>query len=141
MKHQFFFCLVALVMLAGCKSKQRLVNSSIIEQSRIDTIEVPAERSSLSGTLSFIPGTGIVFREIEQKNTPGISTSVAISGDTLRVESQTSRQELPVVTSQTSVKTEYTQEDSNNTWSYIYKTIVAIIVLLACILLFRLLKK
>lgn len=141
MKHQFFFCLVALVMLAGCKSKQRLVNSSIIEQSRIDTIEVPAERSSLSGTLSFIPGTGIVFREIEQKNTPGISTSVSISGDTLRVESQTRRQELPVVTSQTSVKTEYTQEDSNNTWSYIYKTIVAIIVLLACILLFRLLKK
>ena len=127
-------------MLAGCKSKQRLVNSSIIEQSRIDTIEVPAERSSLSGILSFIPGTGIVFREIEQKNTPGISTSVSISGDTLRVESQTRRQKLPVVTSQTSVKTEYTQEDSNNTWSYIYKTIVAIIVLLACILLFRLLK-
>lgn len=128
-------------MLAGCKSKQRLVNSSIIEQSKIDTIEVPAERSSLSGTLSFIPGTGIVFREIEQKNTPGISTSVSISGDTLRVESQTQRQELPVVTRQTTVKTEYTKEDSNNTWSYIYKTIVAIIVLLACILLFRLLKK
>ena len=128
-------------MLAGCKSKQRLVNSSIIEQSRIDTIEVPAERSSLSGTLSFIPGTGIVFREIEQKNTPGISTSVSISGDTLRVESQTPRQELPVVTRQTTVKTEYTQEGSNNTWSYIYKTIVAIIVLLACILLFRIFKK
>ena len=128
-------------MLAGCKSKHRLVNSSIIEQSRIDTIEVPEERSSLSGTLSFIPGTGIVFREIEQKNTPGISTSVSISGDTLRVESQTRRQELPVVTRQTTIKNEYVQDNCSNTWSYIYKTIVAVIVLLAVILLFRIFKK
>lgn len=128
-------------MLAGCKSKERLVNSSIIEQSRVDTIEVPAERSSLSGTLSFIPGTGIVFREIEQKNTPGISTSVAISGDTLRVESQTRRQELPVVTRQTKVKNEYVQESGSNTWSYIYKTVVAVIALFAVILLFRFFKK
>lgn len=128
-------------MLAGCKSKERLVNSSIIEQSRVDTIEVPAERSSLSGTLSFIPGTGIVFREIEQKNTPGISTSVAISGDTLRVESQTRRQELPVITRQTTVKNEYVQERESNTWSYIYKTVVAVIAILAVILLFRFFKK
>ena len=128
-------------MLAGCKSKERLVNSSIIEQSRVDTIKVPAERSSLSGTLSFIPGTGIVFREIETKNTPGISTSVAISGDTLRVESQTRRQELPVVTRQTTVKNEYVQESGSNTLSYIYKTVVAVIALLAVILLFRFFKK
>ena len=128
-------------MLAGCKTKERLVNSSIIEQSRVDTIKVPAERSSLSGTLSFIPGTGIVFREIETKNTPGISTSVAISGDTLRVESQTRRQELPVVTRQTTVKNEYVQESGSNTLSYIYKTVVAVIALLAVILLFRFFKK
>lgn len=128
-------------MLTGCKSKQRLVNSSIIEQSRVDTIEVPAERSSLSGTLSFIPGTGIVFREIAQENTLGINTSVSISGDTLRVESQTRRQELPVVTRQTTIKNEYVQENGSNKWSYIYKTIVAVIVLLAVILIFRLFKK
>lgn len=128
-------------MLTGCKSKQRLVNSEIIAQSRIDTIEVPAERSTLSGTLSFIPGTGIVFREIAQENTPGISTSVSINGDTLRVESHTRRQELPVVTSQTTVRNEYRQESSRSAWNYAYKTVVSIIALFAVILLFRIFKK
>ena len=78
MKYVFFF-LALLVAVAGCKSKQKLVKSEFIEKQTIDTIQVPAERSTLTGTLSYIPGTGIVFTGIDQKQTPGIETSVSIT--------------------------------------------------------------
>lgn len=134
---QIFFCLVLLVAATGCKSKQKLVKSEIIERQRIDTIEVPAERSTLTGTLSFIPGTGIVFREIAQENTPGINTSVVISGDTLKVETETTPREIPVVTSTTTIDNDYTVEKENNIYKKIMEAIGLIIVLFLVILLIR----
>ena len=136
MKH-VFFCLVLLVAATGCKSKQKLVKSEIIERQQIDTIEVPAERSTLAGTLSYIPGTGIVFREIAQENTPGINTSVVISGDTLRVETETTTREIPVVTSTTTIDNDYTVEKENNIFKKIMEAIGLIIVLFLVILLIR----
>lgn len=124
-------------MLSGCKSKERLVHSEIISQSKIDTIEVPAERSTLTGTLSFIPGTGIVFREIEQKNTPGISSSVSISGDTLKVDTKTKPCEIPVFTSTTTIDNKYMEEKENNLFKKIMEAIGLIIVLFIVILLIR----
>ena len=136
MKH-VFFCLVLLVAATGCKSKQKLVKSEIIERQRIDTIEVPAERSTLTGTLSFIPGTGIVFREIAQENTPRINTSISISGDTLKVDTKTKPSEIPVVTSTTTIDNKYMEEKENNLFKKIMEAIVLIIVLFLIILLIR----
>ena len=121
----------------GCKSKQKLVNSEIIERQQIDTIEVPAERSTLTGTLSYIPGTGIVFREVAQKSTPGINTSVVISGDTLRVETKTTPRDIPIVTSTTTIDNDYTVEKENNIFKKIMEAIGLIIVLFLVILLIR----
>lgn len=126
-----------LVAATGCKSKQKLVKSEIIEIQRIDTIEVPAERSMLTGTLSFIPGTGIVFREIDQENTPGIETSVSISGDTLKVDTKTKPREIPVVTSTTTIDNKYMEEKENNLFKKIMEAIGLIIVLFLVILLIR----
>ena len=126
-----------LVAATGCKSKQKLVKSEIIERQRIDTIEVPAELSTLTGTLSFIPGTGIVFREISQENTPGINTSVVISGDTLKVETETTPREIPVVTSTTTIDNKYMEEENNNLFKKIMEAIGLIIVLFLVILLIR----
>ena len=134
---QIFFCLVLLVAATGCKSKQKLVKSEIIERQRIDTIEVPAERSMLTGTLSFIPGTGIVFREIAQENTPGINTSISISGDTLKVDTKTKPSEIPVVTSTTTIDNKYMEEKENNLFKKIMEAIGLIIVLFLVILLIR----
>ena len=100
---------------AGCKSKQKLVKSEFIEKQTIDTIQVPAERSTLTGTLSYIPGTGIVFTGIDQKQTPGIETSISISGDTLK----------------------YVEEKENNVFKKIMEAIGLVIVLFLVILLIR----
>lgn len=126
-----------LVAATGCKSKQELVKSEIIERQRIDTIEVPDERSMLTGTLSFIPGTGIVFREIAQENTPGINTSVSISGDTLKVETRTQEKNIPVVTASTTVENKYVEEQEKNVFKKIMEAIGLIIVLFLVILLIR----
>ena len=99
--------------VTGCKSKQKLVKSEFIEKQTIDTIQVPAERSTLTGTLSYIPGTGIVFTGIDQKQTAGIETSVSISGDTLKVETRTQEKNIPVVTTSTTVENKYVEEKEN----------------------------
>lgn len=136
MKHVFFF-LALLVAVAGCKSKQKLVKSEFIEKQTIDTIQVPAERSTLTGTLSYIPGTGIVFTGIDQKQTPGIATSVSISGDTLKVETRTQEKNIPVVTASTTVENKYVEEQEKNVFKKIMEAIGLIIVLFLVILLIR----
>ncbi len=136
MKH-VFFCLALLVAVAGCKSKQKLVKSEFIEKQTIDTIQVPAERSTLTGTLSYIPGTGIVFTGIDQKQTPGIETSVSISGDTLKVETRTQEKNIPVVTASTTVENKYVEEQEKNVFKKIMEAIGLIIVLFLVILLIR----
>lgn len=91
----------------------------------------------LTGTLSFIPGSGIVFREISQDNTPGIETSVSISGDTLKVDTKTKPREIPVVTSTTTIDNKYMEEKENNLFKKIMEAIGLIIVLFFVILLIR----
>lgn len=123
--------------VAGCKSKHKLVKSEFIEKQTIDTIQVPAERSTLTGTLSYIPGTGIVFTGIDQKQTAGIETSVSISGDTLKVETRTQEKNIPVVTTSTTVENKYVEEKENNVFKKIMEAIGLVIVLFLVILLIR----
>lgn len=127
-------------MLVGCKSKERVIKEERIERYQVDTIRVPGESSVLTGTLRYIHGSGIVIEGVEQKNTPGIRTSVSIHGDTLRVEAEVEEKAVEVV-KQEVIETMITTESKKSWFDHIREHFEIILFLLSIILLFLFLLK
>ncbi len=127
-------------LLGGCKAKERVISQERIERQQVDTIRVPGEQAVLTGTLAYIPERGIVISGIEQKNTPGIHTSVSIHGDTLRVTAQVEEKELEVV-KQEITETTIVQKEDKPWYRQFYRSFCYILILIAIILLLLFLLK